>query len=351
MEITKEIFDQQRRPRYGKANPERMRLAFWEWMIRGDNSPQASEQGPLGEVGSKMRDGKLKSMYGPYRARDLFQVSLNLEDGPIWTFDRMGATRTLLVDGRLVCIGGEHEDYYDPDFRIYNDVVVFGSSDQIEIFGYPKEVFPPIDFHTATLTENRIITLGGLGYLDDRQTGHTPVYALEWPDFRISEVETWGENPGWIFKHAAHLDPGGTITIRGGQLFEANGCETRYRRNVEDYALNLKSGEWQRLSNRNWRQFSIRREDRGLFVLDHRPTEKALVPRGVKHTVVPTFDEDRIRFWVAGVPIDLTVNVTAIEGIVEGELSEELFVKIAEEIRSNVERTIRQRCLLAQLYP
>jgi len=28
--------------------------------------------------------------------------------------------RNQLPDGRLVSVGGEHEDYYDPDFCIYN---------------------------------------------------------------------------------------------------------------------------------------------------------------------------------------------------------------------------------------
>ena len=41
MEITREQFDQQWRPRFGLANPERMQLAFWEWMIRG---PERREQ-------------------------------------------------------------------------------------------------------------------------------------------------------------------------------------------------------------------------------------------------------------------------------------------------------------------
>jgi hypothetical protein len=33
------------------------------------------------------------------------------------------------------CIGGEHEDYYDPDVHIYNDVVVLGPGGEIEIYG------------------------------------------------------------------------------------------------------------------------------------------------------------------------------------------------------------------------
>jgi hypothetical protein len=174
MEISRELFDQQRRPRFGNANPERMRLAFWEWMIRGRESSSTEEIGGLGEIGLTMREGKLKSGYGPYRARDFFKISSDRKDGPIWTFDRMGASRSELLDGRVVSIGGEHEDFYDPDFCIYNDVVVFGGADQIEIYGYPKEVFPPTDFHTATLIGDRIFIIGGLGYQDARRPDHTP---------------------------------------------------------------------------------------------------------------------------------------------------------------------------------
>jgi len=32
--INPDLFAQQRSPRFGTANPERMQLAFWEWMIR-----------------------------------------------------------------------------------------------------------------------------------------------------------------------------------------------------------------------------------------------------------------------------------------------------------------------------
>lgn len=57
-------------------------------------------------------------------------------------FRRFGRSSTLLADGRLVLIGGEHEDSYDSDFCIYNDVVVRHPDGRLEVFGYPKEVFP-----------------------------------------------------------------------------------------------------------------------------------------------------------------------------------------------------------------
>ena len=65
----------------------------------------------------------------------------------------------------MICIAGEHEDYYDPDFCIYNDVVVLGLDGSVEIYGYPKDVFPPTDFHTATLVGDRVIVIGRLGYM------------------------------------------------------------------------------------------------------------------------------------------------------------------------------------------
>ena len=69
---------------------------------------------------------------------------------PVWCFDRFGQSMTILPDGRRIFIAGEHEDWYDPDFFIYNDVVVISTNGDIEhIFGYPIEVFPPTDFHAA----------------------------------------------------------------------------------------------------------------------------------------------------------------------------------------------------------
>ncbi len=46
-----EVFDKRRRPRFGTANPERIRYAFWEWMIRPEAPLDATEEGILAEVG------------------------------------------------------------------------------------------------------------------------------------------------------------------------------------------------------------------------------------------------------------------------------------------------------------
>lgn len=87
----------------GTANPSIMNNPFW-----------------IFQVGSEGLDA--------WGARNLFKIeeeyAADLKD-PVWCFIRFGATRTKLPDGRLICIGGEHEDDYDPDFYIYNGMVFF----------------------------------------------------------------------------------------------------------------------------------------------------------------------------------------------------------------------------------
>lgn len=348
MEISRRLFDQQRRPRFGNVNPERMQFAFWEWMIRGpDRLPTREDEGVLAEVGQVMREGVLKSVYGPWRVRDLFKIPLNRDEGPIWTFNRMGRTATELEDRRTICVGGEHEDYYDPDFCIYNDVVVLGPDGQIEIFGYPKEVFPPTDFHTATLVGDQIIVIGGLGYPDDRLPGHTPVYALDLSDYHISRIGTSGEMPGWISEHEAEVDAEGIVTIRGGKVIEEVDGKQRYRRNLEDYALNLRSRVWQRTTNRNWSQFSIAREDRRWFA--EGPEPESLLPRGIEHTTMPCEEWNAALILVEGVLVSLTVEISEVQVIVQGNLRDDIAANLVEEIRADLEASVRSPCVVEEL--
>ncbi|KAL0251565.1 hypothetical protein GEMRC1_000778 [Eukaryota sp. GEM-RC1] len=105
-------------------------------------------------------------------------------------------TETLLRDGRTVFIAGEHEDYYDPDFYIYNDVVVESADcSEYTIYTYPKEIFPPTDFHFSFLLPDRIIIIGSMGYQQTR-TNETPIFSLSLTDFSISHIQTSKVNPG-----------------------------------------------------------------------------------------------------------------------------------------------------------
>lgn len=331
MQITREVFDQQRRPRFGTANPERMSIVFWGWMIQ-----------------RSLEDAKLQTedrVPGPHQAREFFGVKQNYEDGPIWTFDRIGATRNRLADGRVVCIGGEHEDFYDPDFCIYNDVVVLKPTAENEIFGYPKEVFPPTDFHTATLVHDRIVVIGTVGYQGDRCFGHTPVYVLDLATYRFSEIKASGNMPGWISEHDASLDSKGIIKVRRGKVLELSGGKERSRPNYEDYALDTKNWVWNRLTNRNWREFSIRQE-KGAFVLDQKPKPEVLFPEDIDHDVMPHKKQESARIVVAGVPVSLTIDIVRIRVVIEGDMPEVLSDRLAEAIRANAEAAIQRRCIL-----
>lgn len=372
MDISREIFDNQRRPRFGSGNPEKMQYEFWEWMIRGPQENTVIEnEGILGHEGLIMRDGMLKSAYGPWRARDLFHAPANREDGPIWTFDRNGASATQLPDGRLICIGGEHEDSYDPDFYIYNDVVVFSPEDQIEVYGYPKEVFPPTDFHTATLVGDLIVIVGCLGHPDQRRVGFTPVFALDVSDYHISELKTSGDMPGWIYKHEAQLAADGTIAIHGGEVRVDTRRGMRcMRSNVNDYAVDLHSRTWRLITKRNWRQFVIQRTDGKRLAGDLQ--EEQILPKGAKE-VNQTENDDlhgslynlagrgasgpifqrrptpQVRYRVNSVPFTVDVQYYCVRVVVEAGISEELSHRLAEEIRAKTEASIDSSCVLEEL--
>jgi ankyrin repeat protein len=95
---------------FGNANPQLMNFPFWRAMVA------------CGQTA--------------YHARAHFDQG-RLDDGAVWCFDRFGKSFTELADGRVVEIAGEHEDHYDPDFCIYNDVIVHHGDGNFEIYGYP----------------------------------------------------------------------------------------------------------------------------------------------------------------------------------------------------------------------
>ena len=89
------VADQDAKTR-GMANPSVMNNPFWMFQVGPGGLPACTARTTFGNI----EEESLAS--------------------PVWCFTRYGATRTKLPDGRVVCIGGEHEDYYDPDFCIYN---------------------------------------------------------------------------------------------------------------------------------------------------------------------------------------------------------------------------------------
>jgi hypothetical protein len=234
--VTSKLFKAWRSPRFGRANPERMNNPVWEWLIR--------------------------TRLSAYWANEEFNGPSSFDVGPCWCFRRFGQSKTKLPDGRLVLIGGEHEDHYDPDFYIYNDVIVRCPDEGIEIYGYPENVFAPTDFHSATLIDDRIIIIGCLGYLKQRRPGITPVYSLDLRSFRISATNCNGDAPGWVHKHdAVYLSEENTIVTTGGIVARDGPDRPMLVENIDDWKLHLGDWRWERLTMRRWKRWDIRRKD------------------------------------------------------------------------------------------
>jgi hypothetical protein len=210
--LTKSAFDEHRTNRAGRSNPEPFLPPFWSQQMRCSS-----------------RYAELKSLgYTPDRNR------------PIWSFARYGRTATMLPDDRLVLIAGEYEDSYHADFCIYADITVLGCNGEVDHFIYPEDVFPPTDFHSATLLGNHIWLIGSLGYLEQREENKTQVLRLNIEDFSISTIPTTGEAPGWISRHRAALSHAG-IVVTGGKI------HPDYRDNEASFLLNTESFCWSKM--------------------------------------------------------------------------------------------------------
>ena len=297
-----------------------MEVPVWEWMVRRGTNP--------------------------YMASTDLGLGPNREGEPDWAFERFGMSRTRMPDGRIICIGGEHEDYYDPDFCIYNDVIVLRAalgesavteqSGTVEIYGYPASVFPPTDFHSATLIGNRICVIGCLGYQDTREIGRTPVLVLDARTLRVEPVPTHGEGPGWVSRHHAAYDAAtDSITVRGGKV--ERGGNDGYALSYAAHRLRLKDLTWEVISPRErHREFVLKQKAwdaaartpaESMFRTDAVPFE-ALFPadRGIEVFGIS----------VLGVRITFEAWVDEIRGLIEGDLPENVIRRVLEDVTSNL---------------
>lgn len=224
-----------RSPRQVDTNPTRLDNPLWNWLVR--------------------------TRWDAYNANNLYAGPSAFDAGPMWSFQRFGKSETALSDGRVIHIGGEHEDHYDPDFFIYNDVTVIDLTGAIAIYGYPPENFPPTDFHSATQVADAIYVIGRLGYAETRAIGVTPVYKLSLDSMRIESVGTHGDPPGWIYRHQATLaSDGHSIIVSAGERWLGDQCAIR--ENVDSWSFDTHSGHWRRLTERYWQHWVMRRVDR-----------------------------------------------------------------------------------------
>ena len=217
-QISEQNFLKHATPRAGKSNPEAFLPAFWREQMRTNES-------------------------GFSAAADIVGVDRAHECAPIWSFQRYGRSMTWLQDDRLIVVAGEHEDHYDADFYIYNDVTVFSPEGHVEHFIYPRSEFPPTDFHSATLCGARLILIGALGYPSDRNPDDTQVLQLNLDDFSVEKLETKGAKPGWIHSHSAEID-GSIIRISGGKRLAPDGSRFIKLQDSEEHILDLETLTW-----------------------------------------------------------------------------------------------------------
>ncbi|MFS2032424.1 ankyrin repeat domain-containing protein [Polaromonas sp. CT11-55] len=330
--------------RFGTGNPEQIKNPFWLAMVRSGASA--------------------------WKASEKFADASAGEREPVWCYQRFGRSTTVLDDGRIIEIAGEHEDYYDPDFCIYNDVTEFRPDGSIRIFGYPEDVFPPTDFHTATLMGDAILIVGCLGYSGGRQFGHTPVYRLSLANFEIQKIETSGDHPGWIHRHKARLDGQGRLIVSGGEIEQ--GLKTPALENIDEWVLDLTTWVWTRSTNRRWPQWTFARLDgkqnhlweirhtlwtrnanwtekfqsdmqRLSEKLGHEPDLDAVASiyrvDGLTSDVQLKKGEDRLlKVFVDGVAIRMKEGHWCVQVMVEGELPEATLKAYKEGVLANLAR-------------
>ena len=195
------------------------------------------------EIFEPFCEGMIRAGINAHLAAHVYE-EVDATKSPVWCAQRFGQSITFLPDGRIVQIAGEHEDSYDKDFCIYNDVFVHEPDGTIRIFGYPESVFPPTDFQTATLIGEYIYLIGSLGYLGTRQFGTTPVYRLNTKTLRIEPVKAGGEAPGWIFKHRAIPVSAHEIRVSGGTIVTLDGDQEIHTKNEESFIFDTQRLFW-----------------------------------------------------------------------------------------------------------
>lgn len=319
-QITPELFFIWRTPRFGTINPTDLTNPVWHFMIK-----------------TKLWADAYLQYFVP--DDDILKSKLE-EESPTWTFDRMGMSETTLDDGRIIYIAGEHEDWYDENFQIYNDVIIEQPDGTLTILGYPKEVFPPTDFHSATLVNNQIIIIGSLSYPEDRLLNTTKVFVLSLDDFSIRQVFPTGECPNWIFDHEAILSyDKKSVAISKGRV---NGDEiSSLLPNLDEWELDIERWEWRRVLKSHWKRWHVLRSDRNPFRLSH-DQYKEDEDRKIWSSlyippahIQPIFWELRIfpkKLHINGSRVIYKENYSSILVTVEGELPEEITTVLLEDL-------------------
>ena len=353
--ITNAIYSQWRAPRFGSTNPERMTNPLWDWMIRTKTAA--------------------------FHATQRFKGPHSETSGPAWCFDRFGMTETVLPDGRRVFIGGEHEDHYDPDFYIYNDVIIWNPDDTIEVLGYPLEVFPPTDFHSATLVDNHIVIIGCLGYPSQRTAQSTQVAILNLDNGSMRLAKTHGPMPRWLYNHQSTWDEASrSIRLTRGMVLPPEGL-AHEQENLDHWEFHVDTSGWTHTWSCPWHCWEVSRLDgknlnlwvssellspHGIFDSDspdtdapswHDEIRRDLTRRGITLQQIQLIfrpdrrhDVEREQEWplnchswnerritVDGVTVRYVDERYFIRIVADGDLLEDVVRELAEDLRAKLE--------------
>lgn len=318
-------FERYQTPMTVQNHPTNIANPYYEWVVRHNLSPF-----------------------------DLAQI-FNIEYVPLWGMGRLGQSETPLPDGRVILIGGEYEDHYDPQFYIYHDVIIKHPDGKIEIFAYPKAIFSPTDFHSATLIDGEIYVIGGIGYVNDRNYNSTPIYKLNIHSFEMTKIES-RNHIGLIGSHTATLKDN-QIIIKGGQILSD---DNTMMDNIDDWAFNPKTLTFKNLTNHTWQGFVVQRKDFHwlslfdynclLFDRDYNPDEfenkfnQLTNKLGIEPNLttyqqifIPPIShhqdqDDENAIWIDGVKVRYVDNLSDIGVYIEGQLSDDKVQLLADNL-------------------
>jgi hypothetical protein len=230
---------------FGTSNPHPMNEPFWIAMIRS-GCPAWTARTRCG-ADDRVPQERLCCTTSALKHAAVATFMAGDRPEPIWCANRFGQSFTFLPDGRAVLVGGEHEDSYDVDFCIYNDVIVHDPDGTVHIYAYPDDVFEPTDHHTATRIEDFIYLIGSLGYSGHRHYGQTPVYRLDTRTWNMERVRVSGTCPGWIHGHRAMRVGPRSIQIWDGEVLNMSGNREIESPNKDVFILDLDALRWSRI--------------------------------------------------------------------------------------------------------
>ncbi|MCX5469717.1 hypothetical protein [Acinetobacter nematophilus] len=200
---------------------------------------------------------------------------------PFWvaTHNRLGSSHVSIFNKYIdsIDIGGntaapdwkwyDYNDYYNPNFKIYNDVCINADGlKKIELWNYPEEQFPPVYDHDTVYDKNTnlVYITGGLGSGERQKKNITEIYQLNLETKDIEHVDALGESPLCLHKHHAKMWNYDLIEMRGGNILK-NG---RAIKNLYVWYFNLKTKTWLKQKHETYQHWLITSSDNNQLFLD-----------------------------------------------------------------------------------